>query len=146
MQSIRRNEPKLGHWQHIKNEFTLCAARERRGFLDLKRPASRVIVLFNILAQSGSLLSVIYGSIVLSSLLFIGVSDSFQYVFRYFLSALACRVVLIFELGGMIVVENEDRGEYDDELDESIDMTVGNRPKMRPERKFQSLSHRYQTL
>ena len=148
--SVGRNQEASASrlWQWIKSEFTLCAARERRGFLDgREQSASRLVVFANIFAQAGSFASVIYGTILLSSLLFIGVLDSFQYVMRYLLSALACRVVLMFELSGMIAVENEEADKPNGDSDEeSVEMSPVNRSSYHPKKSFQSQSRRYQTL
>ena len=152
MRSMRvgHNQGETAHrfWQWTRSEFTLCAARERGGFLDgREQPASRLVVFANIFAQAGSFASVIYGTILLSSLLFIGVLDSFKYVIRYLLSALACRIVLMFELSGMIAVENEQDDKPKDTWDdESVEMSPASSSTFHPKRSLQAQSQRYQTL
>ena len=95
-------------WLYAVNEATLYGARGRRGFLDHcvgREP--RVIIFANMYAQASNFVFTIFGTIVLSSLLFIGVQTAAFLLARYFLSAALCRLILMFEFSGMVAVENE---------------------------------------
>ena len=119
MRAVRANEKKeraarggdggggaLG--RAIAAEVTPNAARRKRGFFEHRAVSeSRWIVFANIFAQLSSLVLALYGTVTLSSLLLIGVRDSFYFTLRFFFSALACRCVLMFELSGMSAVEND---------------------------------------
>jgi len=55
----------------------------------------------SVLANMLSVGHLIFGTLVLSSMLFVSEWDAVQLVARYALSAMACRVILLYELAGM---------------------------------------------
>ncbi|KAI2631597.1 hypothetical protein GGS21DRAFT_491497 [Xylaria nigripes] len=58
----------------------------------------------------GTVIHIIFGSLVLSSLLFIGPQDALIVVVRYVVSVLACRAIVAFELAGMRQPQPQERG------------------------------------
>jgi len=60
---------------------------------------------------TGTVLHTIYGTLILSSLIGISVQDTLLVVARYFISALVCRALVMFELSGMrkpVTVKEQD--------------------------------------
>jgi hypothetical protein len=56
----------------------------------------------------GAFLSVchlVFGTLLFSSLFFIGVNEAVLMILRFVISAIVCRFVLAFEVGGMIRIE-----------------------------------------
>ncbi|KAI0467797.1 hypothetical protein F4859DRAFT_225242 [Xylaria cf. heliscus] len=51
--------------------------------------------------STATVIHILFGSLVLSGLLFIGPRDALLVIFRYVLSVLACRILIAFELAGM---------------------------------------------
>jgi len=73
--------------------------------------------------STGSVLHIMFGTLVFSSILFISTRDAAFVVLRFVLSAVICRAVLMLELSGMrecVVVEKRE-----DELAESTNNGVG---------------------
>ena len=92
----------------ITSEFRLSAVSPKRGFLKHREEAEgRLVVFANIFAQIGSLILVLFGTWTLSALLLIGARDALYYILRFYVSAMVCRIVIMFELSGMSAVENE---------------------------------------
>jgi hypothetical protein len=91
----------------LKSEVTICAAQEPRGYeLEAKdRPFH--ITAMNILASLFSYVLLIYGTFLFSSLLFIGPLDALTVIIRYFGSTIVCRMVLAFELSGIVAAESK---------------------------------------
>ncbi|KAL6717583.1 hypothetical protein ACLMJK_005498 [Lecanora helva] len=59
------------------------------------------VVIFSWILSTLIILHVIYGTIVLSSLYFIGPRDALQVIARYIGSVLACRIICMFEIAGL---------------------------------------------
>jgi hypothetical protein len=70
------------------------------------KPSYRLLVL-NWMIRIGVLLHVIYGTIVLSSMLFVSLFDALRLISRFLIGTIACRMVLAFELYGLRVVSRE---------------------------------------
>ena len=109
----RQEENSNGHWlARFKRETTICAAKYRRGYLDHKTEEPTWVIWMNIAASFAGFALVMYGTILFSSLLFIGPLDAFGAIMRYIGSTLICRMVLAYELSGMKAAEqapyNED--------------------------------------
>jgi hypothetical protein len=88
----------------IRSEFTPSANIEWQvsDLYDVKVGPLAVV-----LQYTGALVSVchlLFGTLLFSSLLFIGVGDAVILILRFIGSALFCRIVLQFEMGGMIRV------------------------------------------
>jgi hypothetical protein len=63
--------------------------------------------------STSTIIHILFGSLVLSGLLFIGPQDALIVIFRYTVSVLLCRILVTFELAGMraqYVPEPEHRG------------------------------------
>ena len=86
------------------------------GFLRHRgRVEAKGIVFANVFSQFTGLMMVIFGTFALSSLMLIGARDALYFVLRFMLSALVYRLLFIFELAGMMVVENEGEAEREGE-------------------------------
>lgn len=95
-------------------EFQLNAHLPR-ATLKFKRE-SYLFIILSWLTSIGSVLHIMFGTLVFSSVLFISTRDAAYVVLRFVLSAVICRAVLMLELSGMrerVVVEK-----LDDELAE----------------------------
>lgn len=89
----------------LKNELTPCANSSWRVFdlYDVKLGPLAVT-----LQYVGALIAVchlVFGTLLFSSVLFVEVSDAVSLVLRLMASATACRLILQFEVGGMINVD-----------------------------------------
>jgi len=97
-------------FEWMVDEFTLCAVKEKRGFLAQLKQEYWPVLFANVLAQSGAFVLVFFGTLLFSSLLFIGTIDAVGVVCRYMVSTAICRLILMYELRGMAAVETgEDR-------------------------------------
>ncbi len=65
------------------------------------RPETVFFIAISWLISVGTVIHALYGTLVLSSLLFYSVVDSLNIVSRYCASVLVCRIVLMYELAGM---------------------------------------------
>jgi hypothetical protein len=72
------------------------------------RPRTLTTYFYN-LAAFGSIIHLIMGTAASSPLLYIGVVDAMMLLLRYAASALACRFVVCYELGGL----QRSRHDYD---------------------------------
>lgn len=75
---------------------------------------SYTFIFFSWFTSTGSVLHIMFGTLVFSSILFISTRDAAYVVLRFVLSAVICRAVLMLELSGMrgcVVVEK-----HEDEL------------------------------
>ncbi|KAI1816652.1 hypothetical protein GGS20DRAFT_201955 [Poronia punctata] len=77
----------------------------------------KTYVVWSWFSSTATVIHIIFGSLLLSSLLFIGPRDSLIVIFRYIISVLACRVVVMFELAGM-------RENYVNEIAEEKEMEI----------------------
>ena len=91
---------KMKWWQ---KEFTISANHPKGLETLLKdRQVPYFAVVFNCLASLCAFFHLFFGTMIFSSLLFISVYDILNFVFwRYVLSTVACRLVLLIELMGM---------------------------------------------
>ncbi|KAI0970957.1 hypothetical protein F4678DRAFT_462091 [Xylaria arbuscula] len=62
---------------------------------------SKIYVAWSWLLSTATVIHILFGSLVLSGLLFIGPSDALVVIVRYVASVLACRILVTFELSGM---------------------------------------------
>ena len=96
-----------------QNEFTISAINTNPMHMVTasKRvhPGAWSIVLQST-ASIFSILQIIFGTAVLSSLLFIGVEDATILLLRYASSAFICKLIMFMELEGMVLVAQEDKG------------------------------------
>ena len=87
-------------WQ---KELDLCANHEKgmETLLKFKR-ISRLAVFLNCIASTMAFFHIWFGTMLFSSLLFAAVWDIMNSIFwRYLLSTVACRLILLFELAGL---------------------------------------------
>jgi hypothetical protein len=85
--------------RRLSDEFWPCALHD---LTDLEwRPESIWFLIMAWCSSTGTILHMVFGTLVFSGTLFISVQDSLTVVFRYFISALVCRIILMYELAGM---------------------------------------------
>ncbi|TGJ78675.1 hypothetical protein E0Z10_g10095 [Xylaria hypoxylon] len=61
----------------------------------------KIYVAWSWLLSTATIIHILFGSLVLSGLLFIGPRDALLVIFRYVVSVLVCRILVTFELAGM---------------------------------------------
>ncbi|OAL32871.1 hypothetical protein AYO20_07662 [Fonsecaea nubica] len=99
--SIRPSEkPPTGLWQMLCAEFTPSASRKQAAQLEIKEETYLYIFL-SWFTATGTVLHIVYGTLVFSSLIFISTSDATAVVGRYLASTLVCRVIVMYELSGL---------------------------------------------
>lgn len=93
----------------LKSEFTPSAnsATQVRDHYDVK--LGPLAVIFQYLGALAALVHLIFGTAMFSSLLYIGNADAIPLILRFMSAAVVCRVVLQFEIGGMIKLSEEGR-------------------------------------
>lgn len=95
------------------NEFRLCA-KQKKSQLRVKRE-SYLFIVVSYCTSLGTILHIIYGTMVFSSILFISTADALLVAVRLLASAIVCRMILMFELWGMRATVTTDL--YDDEIE-----------------------------
>ncbi|KAH8700957.1 hypothetical protein BGW36DRAFT_357594 [Talaromyces proteolyticus] len=83
----------------LRQEATPCAAQEMP--MDLKEADGFTVVSLQWLASGAGFAHILFGTMVLSSLLFIGMLEALSVAAQYIGSVLVCRFILMFELAGM---------------------------------------------
>ena len=100
-----RSRSRISGW--VTQELTPCAFAK---IVDTQptefKPSYRLLVL-NWMIRIGILLHLIYGTIVLSSMVFIELFDALKLISRFLCGTLACRMVVAFELYGSRIVSRE---------------------------------------
>ncbi|KIW24268.1 uncharacterized protein PV07_09995 [Cladophialophora immunda] len=96
-----------GLWQMISAEFTPSASRQGAD-LEIKEETYLYIFL-SWFTATGTVLHIVYGTLVFSSLIFISTSDATAVVARYLASTLVCRAIVMYELSGLREVLSSDR-------------------------------------
>jgi hypothetical protein len=85
-----------------KQETTICANHKVKPYHDSNLMTSHLAISFNVAAACLGFLHIVFGTLVFSSLQFITVWDVFNsIIWRYILSTVVCRVILIVELAGL---------------------------------------------
>ena len=99
-------------WQRILREFTPSAVREEAD-LEIKDETYGYIFLAWFTSM-GTVLHIVYGTLLFSGILFISTGDAVIVVARYLSSTLVCRAMVMFELSGLRQVldrqESDSRG------------------------------------
>lgn len=85
--------------ERIKIELSL--SRRQPALQLIWKHESPLFTFLSWCVSTGTVLHIVYGTLVFSSILFISTQDSVTVVARYFGSALICRIVLVYELSGM---------------------------------------------
>jgi hypothetical protein len=86
-----------------KREFTLCANQAKGLDALLKQnKLNPIAVFFNCAASACAFIHLLFGTMLFPSLLFIAVYDILNFVlWRYLVSTVICRLILLIELSGM---------------------------------------------
>lgn len=85
--------------ERIGQEFKLS---HHRPVSDLRfKEKTPAFFLFLWITSTGTIVHSIYGTLLFSGTLFIGTQDAILVVFRYFLSTIVCRIVLMMAIGDM---------------------------------------------
>ncbi|KAI0547950.1 hypothetical protein F4679DRAFT_586060 [Xylaria curta] len=88
-----------GIWAKVCQEFKLSG---HQSVVELRlRKEMTLFFLFSWITSTGTIVHIIYGTIIFSGTLFIGTQDALLIVFRYFLSTVICRIILMMEISGM---------------------------------------------
>lgn len=104
-----RTGPLKGHTNNLlsslmillKKETTLCWEQQLHQH-DENADVPRSAVLGNVLSGCGGFVHLVFGIIIFSSLQFVSVWDVLNHVlWRYVLSAVVCRLILVIEIAGM---------------------------------------------
>lgn len=86
-------------WGILHDEVQLCA--QQPGAKLSFRRESYLFVLMSWITSTGTMLHITFGTVVFSSMLFIGTGDAVIIVLRFIVSAAICRMILMFEISGM---------------------------------------------
>jgi hypothetical protein len=100
-----------GPWSMIKSEFTLSANSEYQVRDHFNVRLGPLAVGLQYIGALTALVHLVFGTAMFSSLLYIGNGDAIPLIMRFITSAVVCRVILQFEIGGMIRV-GEERAVY----------------------------------
>lgn len=90
----------------VKSEFTISANADTiilAKASEIEDPGAWSNILQGMASLFG-ILQVIFGTVVFSSLLYIGVGDATILLLRYAASALSCRLIMYLELEGMVLI------------------------------------------
>ncbi|KAI1741106.1 hypothetical protein F4680DRAFT_417241 [Xylaria scruposa] len=101
-----------GYW---KTEWVPAVAQEEVRTKSFEEGA--IYVAWSWFLSTATVIHILFGSLVLSGLLFIGPQDALLVIFRYVVSVLVCRILVTFELAGM-------RARYVPEPDRAFSMEV----------------------
>lgn len=86
-------------WTLAKMEILPTVNRARGPLPDV--PRTTTAILLQILASALAFVHILLGTMILSSLIFIGFHDTVRILLRFIASALVCRAILMFELAGI---------------------------------------------
>jgi hypothetical protein len=88
-------------WRQVVKEMTLCAEQVKTEY-DVDAHVPPLAVLGNVLAGVAGFLQMVFGIIIFSSLQFVSVWDVLNNVlWRYVLSTIVCRLILVVEISGL---------------------------------------------
>ncbi|CAJ2503440.1 Uu.00g108340.m01.CDS01 [Anthostomella pinea] len=82
-----------------RSEWTPCAAQDELRVVAFDE--GKTFISWAWLLSTCTIIHILFGTLLLSSLLFVGPQDALGVIVRYMASVLACRVVLMFEIAGM---------------------------------------------
>ncbi|KAI1750624.1 hypothetical protein F4782DRAFT_508978 [Xylaria castorea] len=85
-----------GYW---KSEWVPAVAQEEVRTISFEEGG--IYVAWSWFLSTATVIHILFGSLVLSGLLFIGPRDALLVIFRYVVSVLVCRILVTFELAGM---------------------------------------------
>ena len=94
---VRRENKRFEGWW--KDEIRLCAAH--RDVVYTLQPETYLYLFLAWLVSTTTVFHLVYGTLVLSSSTLINVNDAVFIIFRYIVSTVVCRMVLMFEVYGI---------------------------------------------
>jgi hypothetical protein len=93
-------EQKAGMLKRLfRREMQLCS-QQAQASVTFRRE-SYTFIFLSLLTSLLAIVHLAFGTVLLSSSLFVGTGDAFVITARYFASAAVCRVILMFEMNGM---------------------------------------------
>lgn len=93
-------EQKAGMLKRLfRREMQLCSQQDQASVTF--RQESYSFIFLSLLTSLLAIVHLAFGTVLLSSSLFVGTGDAFVITARYFASAAVCRVILMFEMNGM---------------------------------------------
>ncbi|KAI0156557.1 hypothetical protein GGR57DRAFT_84851 [Xylariaceae sp. FL1272] len=98
-------------YRYTQTEFIPAAFQEQVIRL-VSFDERKIFVAWSWFLSTATVIHILFGSLLFSGLLFIGPQDALLVIFRYILSVLACRILVIYELAGM---RQQYRPEADDD-------------------------------
>lgn len=99
-------------WRFLTKEVTLSS--NCKSFPISKGEPTTTAIFSQIFASAFAFVHVVLGTLILSSLIFIGFHDTLRILFRLMGSALVCRGILMFELAGIREVLDKSADQPDD--------------------------------
>jgi hypothetical protein len=97
----------------LRQEFSLSSSHDR-GELSAK-PETNFFLFISWFTSTGIILHIIYGTLILSSTLFISARDALGVVGQFLGSTLVCRAILTYELRGIRMVVTAKKEEEEQE-------------------------------
>jgi hypothetical protein len=82
-----------------KSEWTLSVAQS--DVYAVRFPERKAVIILSWLLSPSIIAHIIYGTITLSSLTFIGPRDAVYVILRFVLSVIVCRAILMYEIAGL---------------------------------------------
>ncbi|KAI1311999.1 hypothetical protein F5Y03DRAFT_341053 [Xylaria venustula] len=107
----------FGHWiknspkrlsELVKTELVPTACQKRMYIFSFNE--SITFIILNWILTPSIIIHVLFGTLVLSSLIFIGPRDALEVVGRFMVSVLVCRAILMYEIAGIRDRFNSDEG------------------------------------
>ncbi|GAW21897.1 hypothetical protein ANO14919_114230 [Xylariales sp. No.14919] len=86
-------------WAKVRQEFKL-SGHQPVTVLRIRKEML-MFYLFSWITSTGTIVHIIYGTLIFSGTLFVGTQDAILVAFRYFLSTVVCRIILMMEISGM---------------------------------------------
>ncbi|KAI3330068.1 hypothetical protein F4824DRAFT_479932 [Ustulina deusta] len=83
----------------LKSEWVPAVCQDEIRIISFEE--GKLYIAWSWLLSTATVIHILFGSLVFSSLLFIGPRDALLVIFRYLLSVLVCRIMVTFELAGM---------------------------------------------
>ncbi|KAK8044174.1 hypothetical protein PG993_004198, partial [Apiospora rasikravindrae] len=106
----KQSKNKLGAWfAYARRQIRFSSSSVQALQVEISTKRKREILCSWILSTS-VLVHVIFGTLVLSSMLFVGTRDAFQVVARFAVSVLVCRSIMLFEISMMRQAFNREHG------------------------------------
>lgn len=88
----------------FRHELQLCS-QQPPASLAFRRE-SRAFIILSLITSTAAVAHLAFGTVVLSSTLFVGTGDAVMITARYFASTAVCQLILMFEISGMRQIVN----------------------------------------